>query len=73
MCYQPSKSKVTNVINGVISLGFIVYEALFFGYNLSDKQASDQMSWSIGLLTVSGLLIVMVLCWILYRFILFIR
>ena len=71
--FRPSLYKVTNRLNIFICLCFIAIESILFGYTVTSKSASDQQTTSILCLSVSGLLIVMILLWMVYRFVNYIR
>jgi hypothetical protein len=73
LCYSPSKSKLTNGLNAFLMVGFIVCEIVFFVYNTSTMSASYQNLISIVLLSIFGIMVLLVVVWIIYRFILYIR
>ena len=71
---MPSDSVITNVVNIVIEISYIVVVGLFYGYNkLTDKTVEAQMGFSISLIVIKGLVIAMIIIWIIYRGILVIR
>lgn len=56
-----------------VSFGFITYEICLFVYGVTDKGASAQNQWSLALLAIAGVVLVGILCWVLYRFVMFIK
>jgi len=43
LCYTPSKSKLTNIINTTIHVFMIAYEIVLFIYSISDMNSNYQM------------------------------
>lgn len=73
LCYHPSKSKITNFLNAFITTAFIVCEIVFFIYDTTNKSTINQNLFSLVLLAIMGLMIILVLLWVVYRFIKYIR
>jgi hypothetical protein len=57
----------------VISIGFIIYETILFGYSVGEMTSNSQLSVSYALLALIGILIMITFLWIVYRFIKYFR
>lgn len=73
LCFMPSKSKLTNILNTTIHSFMILFEIVLFVYNISDKSSAYQITISYVLLSLMGTLIVFILAWVVYRLVMFIR
>jgi hypothetical protein len=73
LCYVPSKRSITNYLNIFLMAGMVVCEIVLFIYSISDKNSNYQNTISIALLSIMGFMVIVVLLWIIYRLILFIR
>jgi len=73
LCYTPSTSKLTNALNITIHLFMIIYEIVLFIYSISDMNSNYQMTISLVLISLLGILIGLVIIWIIYRLIMYIR
>lgn len=72
-CYAPSKNKLTNALNILLMLGLIAIEIVLFWYSTTTMDTTTQNTYSIVLLSMMGTLVALVLVWIIYRLIVYIR
>lgn len=72
LIFKPSLYKFTNRLNIFISLCFIVYEALLFRYTIAEKTDQEQNTTSIACLAIQGLIILVIIIWMIYRFLILI-
>jgi len=73
LCFTPSKNTLTNMLNAFLMVGFIALEVVLFIYNNSTMSASYQNTISIALLSIMALMLFVVILWIIYRLVGFIR
>lgn len=73
LIFKPSLYKVTNRLNIFICVCFLAIEIILFSYTIGQKTSSTQQLVSILCLSVSGLLVIVILLWIIYRFAIYLR
>lgn len=74
LCFRPSKTPLTNYVCFIFELLLIVLEGLFYAYDkLKTKNVDSQFGFSVGMMTVEGLIMITAVIWIIYRLILVIK
>ena len=72
LIFKPSLYKVTNRLNIFICLFFIAIEIVLFLFTITLKTSSDQETISIVCLALEGLMILIIIIWMIYRFVILI-
>lgn len=71
--FKPSLYKFTNRLNIFLCLCFMGLEAVLFAYSITTMTLEEQNTYSILALVVTGLILVVIFIWMIYRFIIFMR
>lgn len=73
ICFRPSKHKATNYVNAFVHISMIIYEIVLFIYSNSSMTPSYQNTISYGLFALIGVTVFVIICWIIYRLVLYTR